>query len=193
MLGEAERRLVARAQAGEQEAFRGLFDRYHRRLYNLAMYLLDSPELAAEATQEAFIKAWAGLGRLRDVGAFETWLYRITHNAVQDLRRRQRARAEEETVAHDAPVLTQEADGDAAADPERALARQAVSEAVRWAIGTLPEAQRAPIVMFHLQGMEVRDIAQALGVPEGTVLSRLARGREALRLRLAPYLAEGEV
>ncbi len=192
MLGEAERRLVARAQQGDRNAFRELFDRYHRRVYNLAAYLLDSPESAAEATQEAFIKAWTGLGRLREVGAFETWLYRIASNAIQDLRRRQRARSEEETVAHDAPALALEPDGDTGGKPDEAAERAALGEAVRWAIQTLPEGQRTPIVMHHLQGMEVKEIAAALGLPQGTVLSRLARGREALRVRLAPYLGEDE-
>jgi len=183
--------LVEKAQAGDREAFRQLFERYHRRIYNCAAYMLGSADDAADATQEAFVKAWGGLRRLRDPQALEGWLYRIARNAVHDLARRRRA-SREARSGEDAEVALQLAANEDRGEAATAgLERWELAQTVRVAIQSLPEIHREAVVMYHLEGMAVKEIAVVLEVPEGTVLSRLARAREALKRKLGPYVSPG--
>ncbi|MFQ6133814.1 MAG: RNA polymerase sigma factor [Armatimonadota bacterium] len=176
--------LAERAQAGDREAFRELFERHHRRIYNYAAYMLPSAEDAADATQDAFVKAWRGLARLREPEALEGWLWQIARNAVLDAARRRRAGPEEQ-YGEDAQVaLKLAADESDQAAPAAALEQQELGEIVRTAIRSLPAIHREPLVMHYLQGLSIKQIAAALEAPEGTVLSRLARGREALKRKL---------
>ncbi|MGQ9731450.1 MAG: RNA polymerase sigma factor [Candidatus Zipacnadales bacterium] len=179
-----ERTVVLRAQAGDRKAFERLFEDHHVRIYNLVRYLLRDQREAEDITQRVFIRAWEELPRLRDPQAFMAWLNRIAANLARDyIRSRPPPTAlpegeeaalggtEDENVSIDNNLLTAERD-----------------EMVHQAIATLPEHHREVVVMHHLEGRAVQDIARALGIAQGTVLSRLARARESLRRKLAPYI-----
>lgn len=175
--------LVPAARAGSLPAFEGLFRAHQQRVYGLALHLLGDPSAAEDVTQEAFLKAWEHLPRLRNDRAFYGWLRRITLNLVTD---RLRSAPAEEPLDDETALRV----ADPAAPPERAMEQAGAARRVREAVLALPEHQRLVVAMYYWEEMPVEEIARALGIARGTVLSRLARGRETLKRRLGPHLQE---
>ena len=173
-----DRQLVAQAQGGDPEAFSQLVERHQTMVYRLALGKTGSPQDAEEVTQTAFLKAWQGLRTFQGKAAFSTWLYRLTANAAVDLLRRRR----EPALSLDDPDLPPIPDQ--APSPEE-LSMAAERRRLLWqAIDQLPESHRLPLVLRELEGLSYREIARALDLEEGTVKSRLARGRLMLRQQL---------
>lgn len=173
-----DRQLVARAQGGDPEAFSQLVERHQTMVYRLALGKTGSPQDAEEVTQTAFLKAWQGLRTFQGKAAFSTWLYRLTANAAVDLLRRRR----EPALSLDDPDLPPIPDQ--APSPEE-LSMAAERRRLLWqAIDQLPESHRLPLVLRELEELSYREIARALDLEEGTVKSRLARGRLMLRQQL---------
>jgi RNA polymerase sigma-70 factor, ECF subfamily len=174
--------LVTAARKGDAEAFRVLYDRHVGGVYALARSVLGGEEGADDAVQIASIRAWSRLRRLRDANAFRVWVRQIARRAALDeLRRRRGPRfvsLDEMDETGDEPA----AGGDT---PEGLAVATEVSDRIRSAIDSLPEHHRTVVVLHHLDGLEVREVAEVLGVPFGTVLSRLARARETLHRKLA--------
>jgi RNA polymerase sigma-70 factor (ECF subfamily) len=164
---------------GDPDAFGQLFRRHSGRLWAVALRITCDPDDAADALQEAMISAFRRAADYRGDAAVTTWLHRIVVNASLDLRRRRAARPADSTAELDELALPgprQLPDGAAAAD-----ARLDVDAALR----TLSPPQRAALVLVDMLGYSVADAAAILGVSDGTVKSRCARGRA----RLLPYLA----
>jgi RNA polymerase sigma-70 factor (ECF subfamily) len=163
--------LIAAHAAGDPRAFAELVRRHRDRMWAVALRTLRDPEEAADALQDAFISAFRAAGSFRAEAQVTTWLHRIVVNACLDRVRRRQARPTvplPETGPGE-PV----AEGDAMADRETRLV---VSEA----LAALPEEQRVPIVLVDVEGYSVADTARLLGIAEGTVKSRCARGRAKL-------------
>lgn len=176
-----DRDLARRARAGDLRAFERLVLRYERRIYNLALRLLGSPADAEDATQEAFVRAFTSLASFRGDSQFGTWLYRVAVNACHDeLRRRKRERVDDLGAA---PARARP--GAAGTDPERMVERAEVHDLVGRALADLPAEYRAAVVLRDLHDLSYEEIADALGVAVGTVKSRIHRGRQLLRSRLA--------
>lgn len=174
--------LVAKAQAGDQDAFAVLVEHYQGKVYNLALRLTRSPEDAADLSQEAFLKAWRGLPSFQWESSFPTWLYKLTSNACIDfLRRRARRRDMEAPVS-----LDEDNNGlvnltpDPAPSPQRQLEEKELRQALDAGMARLsPEHRQA--LSLRLAGLSYAEIAQVLDVEEGTVKSRIARARLSLR------------
>jgi RNA polymerase sigma-70 factor (ECF subfamily) len=178
---------VRRAQSGSVEAFEDLYRAHQAGIYTFIRSQVREPELAADLAQQTFVRAWESLPRLREAGAFRGWLHRIAANLVRDEVKSGRARLEVVASVLDDSDLAEMAGSD-----EDALVRTVVAaelkQQVQAALGALPAEQRQAVVMHHLEGMPVAEIAQAMGVRPGTVMSRLARAREALKSRLSRYV-----
>jgi len=172
---------VEAAQAGDQRAFEALFRSHQDAIYSLALHFARDPEVAADVAQDAFVRAWEQLPHLREPAAFGGWLRSMTMNLVRDHYRRAQAT---DPLDENTPISSDEG------GPETVAERSEQDLAVRHAILGLPEHQRVVVAMHYLEGVPVNDIVGALGLPKGTVVSRLARGRENLRRRLAPYIDE---
>jgi RNA polymerase sigma-70 factor, ECF subfamily len=156
--------------AGDPDAFGELVRRHRDRLWAVALRTLGDREDAADALQDAFISAYRSAGRFRGDSAVTTWLHRIVVNACLDRIRRRQARPTvplADTVPTGAPPV----DSDTALDVRAALAR-------------LPAEQRIALVLVDMQGYPVAEVAAMLGVPDGTVKSRCARGRARLAAQL---------
>lgn len=182
-----EQALLARAQAGDVQAFERLVAAYERKVYNLAYRLTGNHDDASDVAQEALIKVYTSLGDFRGDSSFSTWLYRVVSNACLDeLRRRKRQRA----TSLDAPVATDDgglarqlpASGDG---PEEALARKELQATVQMAIQALDEEHRVVIILRDIQGHSYQEIADYLGLSLGTVKSRLNRARAALQKKFS--------
>jgi RNA polymerase sigma-70 factor (ECF subfamily) len=167
--------LVRRYLAGDRGAFGELVRRHERRVYNLALRMLGREEDARDATQDAFLSALRKLPGFRGEAAFTTWVHRITVNACYDVLRRRRreplsAPAREDGGEAAGPEPTTEDHGEATAtavDVQRALL-------------LVPQDYRAVLVLHDAQDMAYQEVAEVLGIPVGTVKSRLHRGRVAL-------------
>jgi RNA polymerase sigma factor (sigma-70 family) len=170
-----QRGLVERAGRGDHDAFTQLARGAVTRLDQAARLILRDPELARDAVQEALIRAWRDLPRLRDPDRFDAWLYRLTTNACLDLTRRRRRRPiEVELTPLDMP---------AASDMSGALADRDLVDA---AMQRLDEGGRAIVVLHYFLGMPLTDVASTLGIPVGTVKSRLHRALGEMRVAIGP-------
>ena len=178
-----EQELVERARRGEESAFEALVTENEKRIYNLCLRLVGNPEDAAELTQEAFLNAWRGLGRFQGESSFSTWLYRLASNVCIDfLRREKRRRSLSMTVSLDDEEGERQAElPDRRYAPEEALERSEARRAVAEGLERLTPEHRQVLVMREIHGLSYAEIAQVLGLEEGTVKSRIARARGALR------------
>lgn len=149
------------------------------RLYGLAARMLGSPEDARDAVQEALLRAWLGLPRFRGEAQLSTWLYRIALNAIRDQHARARPAVALEDVAEPA-------------DPHDRAALAELSGGLQRALLSLDEDYRAAVVLYDLLGTSYAEAAELLGVPEGTVKSRIYRGRRALAQALGTAGLSGE-
>ncbi len=184
-----ETALIDRSRRGELEAFNALVVAYQRRVYNLCLRMLGSPEPAEDATQEAFISAYRAISRFRQ-GSFRAWLLRIAANACYDELRRRRSRPQ---APLDAPGDGERPVAEPAA-PDEPLEQRAerleLARHLREGLSTLPPDQRLSVILRDVQGLAYEEVAQATGASLGTVKSRINRGRAALRDFL---LARGEL
>jgi RNA polymerase sigma factor (sigma-70 family) len=167
--------LLARHVAGDPNAFGVLVKRHRDRLWAVALRTLGDREEAADALQDAFVSAFRRAESFRGDAAFTTWMHRIVVNACLDRVRRRKARPAEPLPEDEDRMeeLGQTLDGDPAAVIEQ---RSAVLRALR----TLPDPQRAAIVLVDMEGYSVEEAARMLGCATGTIKSRCARGRAKL-------------
>lgn len=176
-----EQELVERAKRGDPDAFGQLVTDNEKRIYNLALRMTGSPEDAAELAQEAFLNAWRALPSFKGDSSFSTWLYRLASNACIDHLRKRKRRSQVE----DARSLEDEErpwePADHQADPALQLERQEARRAVEEGLQSLSDPHRQVLVLRELQGLSYQEIGQALDLDPGTVKSRIARARLALK------------
>jgi RNA polymerase sigma-70 factor (ECF subfamily) len=193
----ADAELVRRAQEGESDAYDALFRRHYAKVYNFALRLDGSRDNAADIAQTAFVRAWESLSRLRDGQAFLRWVYRIALNLVRD--RAKQALRKPWVALRDLWQPAKEQEGgtepvefaDSSFDPERITTARERDRALAEAITRLPMEFREVVVLHHLQGLDVRQIAEVAGIAEGTVKSRLGRARARLRAALREWMDAG--
>ncbi len=166
--------------AGDPDAFAELFRRHRDRLWAVALRTVGDREEAADALQDALLSAHRAAGRFRGDAAVTTWLHRIVVNACMDRVRRRRAHP---TVP--LPDGTRSDDGPGPGpEPAAPAADHDTALVVRQALAALPQDQRAALILVDVQGYPVAEAAAILGVAEGTIKSRCARGRARLAVLL---------
>lgn len=188
-VSDEDREAIRRVQDGDTEAFGLLVEKYKRKAFRLAYQVLRDQEEALDVAQEAFVKAFRGLPKFKGDSAFYTWFFRITMNLSLD-RKRQRAARVRAMGTDDVPpeewertaVSTEPDPADEAAGTER---RARIAQA----LGTLSEQHRSIIILSDIQGLAYREIAEVLGIPMGTVMSRLHHARKRLRTALGAGFA----
>jgi RNA polymerase sigma-70 factor, ECF subfamily len=164
-------RALAAARRGDERAFAELIERYDEGLRALAYRLLGDRDRMDDVLQEAYVRAYRGLGRFRGESTVATWLYRIVYNACVD----ELGRSHE---AVPAPIAEVDAWVDPAPEVGEAVARR---QGLATALAALPPDDRAAVLLVDARGFSYDDAADVLGVPSGTVASRLNRARAALR------------
>ncbi len=187
--GSDERELIQRCIAGDASAFEPLVERYRQRVFRLAFQLLRDREEAWDCAQEAFVRAFHSLGSFRGQSAFYTWLFRITVNIATD---RQRARGAQARAFGAERVSEEEwkrTMPDSGARPDQAAVQSEQRERIRRALDSLPPKARTIIMLGDVEGLSYREIADVLGCPIGTVMSRLHNARKRLKALLGPMLA----
>ena len=169
-----ELNIVHRAQNGDAEAFAQLVEAYQGQVYRLVLHMGLSPADAEEAAQEAFIAAWKGLPRFRGDSRFSTWLYQLATHAAIDLIRREK-KYRDNTDIEDA-VLTDSGDS-----PQEVVEKQEKQSAVQTALQTLTPQAREILLLRYQAELGYEEIGTALGLPNGTVKSRINRAKAQLR------------
>lgn len=183
--------IARRAQRGELAAFEELFTRHHKRVYNIAMRMLENDTDAADATQEVFVRVYKSIDRLVSGEAFVTWLKTMTINICRDaLRKRPKVRME----SLDAPVQCEDGSSacreiaDWSSDPSDSAMTRVLQESVQKAISSLQPDYREVVTLFYIDGADVAEISRITGSPQGTVKSRLSRARAELKRKLECYV-----
>jgi len=183
-------RLVLKAQRGDREAVDALVSRYQKLAYQYAWRLCRDADEAADVVAEAFARVYTGIARFRKESRFSTWFYRIIVNCYLDMRKREKRHQhnsiEKEVELEEGEVFRQFASE--ATGPDTAAEESLRTTLLSNAIAELPEMHRVMIVMYHVEMLEYEEIAAALGLPVGTVKSRLNRARLALKELLAPHM-----
>ena len=184
--GPDDREAVDRARRGDPEAFRVLVERYQARAYRLALRVLRDEERARDAVQDAFLKAYVNLDRFEGRSSFYTWLYRLVMNLCLDARRRDHSSRIVETPepadldrlgSPDARPPDEVAFREHEQGPEAAFDRGQLRAALGRAIDELPDAARETLILREVEGLSYAEIAAALDIPKGTVMSRLHYAR----------------
>jgi RNA polymerase sigma-70 factor (ECF subfamily) len=192
---EEDRGLIAKAQQGDTAAFRQLVERHQRRAFAIALGLVRDENDARELVQDAFLRVYKGLGTFQGGSSFFTWLYRIITNLSIDLIRkpgRQLADIDEQRFESDEgqeaefPLLSK-VDG---SDPVDVVRRQEIAGRLQAALEALPPYHRGVIVMREIEGLSYEEMASAMGVSKGTIMSRLFHARQKLQKALADCYEE---
>lgn len=172
--------LIERAGKGDQGAFRLLYDDNVDRIYRLMYRMAGDQDLAMDFTQEAFVRAYQRLEQFRGDAAFSTWLHSIAVSvALNGLRKVDRHRKRERSLEDAAPVAT-----------KRPVSEPGLRERIAGAVDALPDIYRTVFLMHDVEGYNHGEIAESLGVAEGTSKARLSRARAKLRDALGPAMRE---
>jgi len=181
---------MARVAEEDERAFTELVRRYQGRIMNLIARVLNDRECADDLTQEVFVRVFVHRRNYRRGSKLSTWVFTIAVNlAKNEIRRRVRRRnwfsldALQEVVQDSAMILADRAEGH-----DRRMERVQMQEALGKMIATVPEKYRLALVLRDVEGFAYEEIAQVLGIPGGTVRSRINRARSLLRRKLKPFM-----
>ena len=176
-----EQALIAAARRGDLDAFNQLVIHYQRLVYHIAYRIVSDADAAADATQDAFLRAYQAIGQYRG-GSFKAWISRIVTNTCYD---QLRAKKRRPTASLEALLMSDPTSGpsfvDQAESPETYAERQELGQAIQAGLNTLPPDQRIALTLCDVSGMSYQEIAEATQASLGTVKSRISRGRAKLR------------
>jgi len=190
----SERELILKAREGDKTAFSRLVERHQDRVYNLAFRLAGRHDQALDLCQEAFLRAFAAIGRFRGESGFFTWVYRIVLNLHMSREQSLSGKADKRSVSLDSPANPGSRSsfpelmdpGDT--DPSGPIEKKERDRLIQEALLNLEDDQRQVILLRDMEGLSYEDIAAMLGVPLGTVKSRLHRARQELGALLKKVL-----
>ncbi|MBP3484822.1 MAG: sigma-70 family RNA polymerase sigma factor [Oscillospiraceae bacterium] len=175
-----ENEIIRSVLRGNVNDFEKLVTAYEKNVYSLALRMVGDPEDAADMTQETFIKAYRSLSSFRGDSKFSSWLYRIASNVCLDFLRSRSRHPQVSLSSSDEDGRTAFELPDMSRNPEEQLMKKLSMEAVRRGLEQLPEQQRQILVLRELGGLSYAELAQTLGLEEGTVKSRIFRARKRL-------------
>lgn len=183
-----EKAVIEGCKRGDLGAFDQLIGFHQKQAYNLAYRLTNDYDDASDIVQEAFIRVYHSINSFRGDANFSTWLYRVVTNVYLDARKKEKNRPHtslEDFIELDDSTVSRQVQ-DNSPRPDELLEEKERHDAIEAAIKTLPDYQRAMVVLYHVQGCSYEEIGKILGMPLGTVKSRLNRARLALKDKLQP-------
>lgn len=180
--------IIERCKQGDITAFDELVKRYEKQVYNFAYRMTGNYDDANDITSETFVKVYNAIDSFRGDANFSTWLFRIITNLYLDQRKRSKAHMNiplDEYIELEESSVTRQIE-DPSPGPEELLEAGERAGILARAIHDLPDYQRVMVLLFHTQGKSYEEIAEMIGLPIGTVKSRLNRARLALKEKLEP-------
>jgi RNA polymerase sigma-70 factor (ECF subfamily) len=181
MAAVKEAELVFRAKQGERDAFAQLVCLHAQGVTNVIYRMCGDAQISEDAAQETFVRAWLHLGSYRPQASLRNWLYRIALNAATDILRKERRILPGALDDLDLP--------DSGSGPEEQVFQKERTAAIQEAVLSLPDACRSVLVLREYEGLSYQEIAAALGIPPGTVMSRLSYARGLLKSKLEQKLS----
>ncbi len=176
-------RLARRIQQGDRRAFEEFLDSFGSRVHSLVRRYIENPSDAEDMTQDIFLDLYRSIGSFRGEAALSTWVYRVTVNHCLKYHRR----AHPVNVPYDEEI--QQVDSNWQGDPEAVISRSELSDQVQGALGQLTPLHRDVVILHELHGLTYQECAEILGIPVGTVKSRLSNAFRHLRSILGGYVA----
>ncbi len=189
-----EAALVAELKAGSEQAFSYLLHVYQNPVFNLIYHIVEPGTEAADVLQDVFVKVFRGIRHFNGDSSLRTWIYRIAIHEASNCRRGWLRRLRREPVSLDEPGLERAAPRSSCGigeSPYQAFEQAERRKLVGRALASLAQPYRTVVVLREIEDLSYEEIAHVLGVAEGTVKSRLVRGRELLRKKLTALLAAG--
>ena len=193
-VGVQDGALVASCRSGDAAAFARLVQLHEGMVVNLSARLLGDCEEARDVAQEVFLQVYRMLGRFEGRSSLKTWIYRIAVNQCHNKRRLWHRRRRDREDALEEGLLVERAPGareGASASPYEAARQEERARRVQSALLQVSFEHRSVLVLREVEGLTCEEVGAVLGVPEGTVKSRLSRAREAMRLQLRDLVEEG--
>jgi RNA polymerase sigma-70 factor (ECF subfamily) len=192
---DLEGAIVAELKAGSEDAYAWLIGEFHQPIYSLVYRILTDPVDAADTTQEVFLKVFRGIKHFHGQSSLKTWIYRIAVHEASNRRRwwfRHKAKETSMEPLDNTPESSsvRAALIDESQSPFDCAAHEEVRARVERELRRIPEPYRSTVILRDLEDMSYEEIAEVLEISLGTVKSRLTRGREALKQRLASYVRE---
>lgn len=183
----ADVEMVKAVIAGDATAYRGLVEKYQGRVYGMVYGMVRNREDARDITQDAFVKAYNKLDTFRIESSFYTWLYKVAMNQAIDFLRKQKRRGAGE---FDEGIAQRDGTGAVSQvhhvdSPRKAVERKQLYTAIMDALEKLPADQKQVVLLRELEGLSYKEIAEVMGIAEGTVMSRLFYARKKLQTLLA--------
>jgi RNA polymerase sigma-70 factor, ECF subfamily len=190
-----ESAVIAELKAGSEEAYSWLIGQFHQPIYGLIYRIVNDPSDAADTTQDVFLKVFRGMKHFHGESSLKTWIYRIAlHEAANRRRWWFRHKAQETPIdpiaAGDYEFSGEDRLVDPGESPFEKFAHTEVRAAVEQSLQQVPEPYRTALILRDLEEMSYEEIAEVLVISLGTVKSRITRGRDALRKKLAGYVRE---
>ncbi len=190
---ELDLQKVRAAQAGDREAFDYLVERHKDIVYAVAYRFAKDPDLALDLSQDVFIRAYRGIRSFKGKSSFSTWLYRIAMNTCIDYTRKRSRSVDSSTVPEE---VAEYADSEpvrrgAPSGPRSDTLSSELGEQIQRAIDLLPDYHKSVFVLYEIEGLSYKEIAEVVGCSIGTVMSRLHYARKKLRTMLEPYVEGG--
>jgi RNA polymerase sigma-70 factor (ECF subfamily) len=187
--------VIAELKAGSEEAYAWLIGEFHQPIYSLVYRIVNDPSDAADTTQDVFLKVFRGMKQFHGESSLKTWIYRIAlHEAANRRRWWFRHKVHETPMdpveACECAFTGEERLVDPGESPFDRFAHAEVRAVVEQALAHVPEPYRTALILRDLEEMSYEEIAEVLQISQGTVKSRITRGRNALRKRLAGYVRE---
>lgn len=180
----ADLRLVRQTLKGKRRAFDALVREHQRRIYFMVRKIVLDHDAADDIVQDTFVKAWTGLRQFDQSRPFYPWLQRIAVNTA--LNYAKKAAREDRQRVSDRPEMEPDKSG----DPLQTVIGTELQEGIHAAMARLPKDQRAVLVLRTQEALSYREISDQLGIPPGTVMSKLSRAREKLKKELQPFIGE---
>ncbi|HHW32327.1 MAG TPA: sigma-70 family RNA polymerase sigma factor [Clostridiaceae bacterium] len=187
---ELEKKLLDRAKNGDVVAFEELIEKHQKKVFNLALRMLGNHEDAYDIAQEVFIKVYKAIKNFKEESSFSTWIYRIaTNTCLDELRRRKN----KNIVYIDEDIKSEDSDmkrqlEDSGPTPDLITEKKEIKRIIYNAIEKLPDQHKSALILRDIQGFSYEEIARILECPEGTVKSRINRGRKTLKEMLEKKL-----
>jgi RNA polymerase sigma-70 factor (ECF subfamily) len=195
-----ESAVIAELKAGSEEAYSWLIGEFHQPIYSVIYRIVNDPSDAADTTQDVFLKVFRGMKHFHGESSLKTWIYRIALHEAANRRRWWFRHKAQETPIDSTPAGESEFSGysgysedrlvDPGESPFEKFAHTEVQAAVDQALQQVPEPYRTALILRDLEDMSYEEIAEVLAISLGTVKSRITRGRDALRKKLAGYVRE---
>lgn len=184
---EADAEMVKAVLGGDATAYRGLVEKYQGRVYAMVYGMIRNREDARDITQDAFVKAFNNLKSFRLEASFYTWLYRIAMNLAIDVTRKRKRR---EVSGFEEDIASRDEDGGISEahhsdNPRKNLERKQLYDRIMDSLEKLPADQKQVILLRELEGLSYKEISDVMGIPEGTVMSRLFYARKKMQKLLA--------